>query len=77
MDRSATATLTNPMEIFLDLRTCVSMKMGNNGDRSGAVGRPDSDIVAFGRRNGPMGASGTLIYETNAAAKPPPTTPMA
>ncbi len=60
----------NPMEIFLDLRNCVSMTMGDNGDRSGAVGRPDSDIVAFGRRNGPMGASGTLIYETDAAEKP-------
>jgi hypothetical protein len=56
----------NPMEIFLDLRTCVSMTMGDNGDRSGAVGRPDSDIVAIGRRKGPMGASGTIIYEASA-----------
>jgi hypothetical protein len=39
-DRSAEKP-ANPMEIFLDLRTTVSMTMGNNGDRSGAVGRPD------------------------------------
>lgn len=68
-DRSAEKP-ANPMEIFLDLRTTVSMTMGNNGDRSGAVARPDSDIVALGRRNGPMGASGTIIYETSAANPP-------
>jgi hypothetical protein len=64
-DRSA-AKPANPMEIFLDLRTTVSMTMGNNGDRSGAVGRPDSDIVSHGRRNGPMGASGTMVYQMSA-----------
>jgi hypothetical protein len=73
-DRSAEKP-ANPMEIFLDLRTTISMTMGNNGDRSGAVGRPDSDIVALGRRNGPMGASGTIVYETS-AADPPTTRPV-
>ncbi|MCG2641433.1 MULTISPECIES: hypothetical protein [Bradyrhizobium] len=71
-DRSA-ENPANPMEIFLDLRKCVSMSMGNNGDRSGAIGRPDSDIVAIGRRKGPMGASGTINY---AASAPPANTPM-
>jgi hypothetical protein len=71
-DRSAEKP-ANPMEIFLDLRKCVSMSMGNNGDRSGAIGRPDSDIVAIGRRKGPMGASGTINY---AASAPPADTPV-
>ena len=55
---------TNPLEIFLNLRTCVAMSMGKNGDRSGAVGRPKSNIVAIGRGNGPIGATGAIIYET-------------
>jgi hypothetical protein len=58
---------TNPLEVFLNLRTCVAMGMGNNGDRSGAVGRPESNIVAIGRGNGPIGASGAVIYEKSAA----------
>ncbi|MEH2563167.1 hypothetical protein V1289_002794 [Bradyrhizobium sp. AZCC 2289] len=41
------------------------MSMGKNGDRSGAVGRPESNIVAIGRGNGPIGASGAIIYETS------------
>jgi hypothetical protein len=57
------AQQTNPLEIFLNLRTCIAMSMGKNGDRSGAVGRPDSNIVAIGRGNGPIGASGEVIYE--------------
>jgi hypothetical protein len=57
---------TNPLEVYLNLRSCVAMKMGNNGDRSGAVGRPESDIVALGRGNGPIGASGAVIYEKTA-----------
>jgi len=44
------------------------MAMGNNGDRSGAVGRPDSNIVAIGRGNGPIGASGAVFYETSGPA---------
>jgi hypothetical protein len=54
---------TNPLEIFLNLRTCLAMSMGKNGDRSGGVGRPESNIVAIGRGNGPIGATGAIIYE--------------
>jgi hypothetical protein len=54
---------TNPLEIFLNLRKCIAMSMDKNGDRGGAVGRPDSNIVAIGRGNGPIGASGAIIYE--------------
>lgn len=56
---------TNPLEVFLNLRTCISMLMGSNGDRSGAVGRPESNIVAIGRGNGPIGASGAIIFEAS------------
>ncbi|MEY9524253.1 hypothetical protein ABIF70_005394 [Bradyrhizobium japonicum] len=56
---------TNPLEIFLNLRTCIAMKMGSNGDRSGGVGRPESNIVAIGRGNGPIGATGAIIYEAS------------
>jgi hypothetical protein len=61
---------TNPLEIFLNLRTSLAMGMGNNGDRSGAVGRPESNIVAIGRGNGPIGASGAIIYEISAPTSP-------
>lgn len=61
---------TNPLEIFLNLRTSIAMGMGDNGDRSGAVGRPESNIVAVGRGNGPIGASGAIIYEISAPTSP-------
>ncbi|WP_143748844.1 hypothetical protein [Mesorhizobium sophorae] len=64
--RPATEPTTNPLEIYLNLRIAEIMAMGDNGERAAAVGRPAGLIVAMGRKNGPVSASGNIQYETAA-----------
>ncbi|MER8536650.1 hypothetical protein NKH61_27715 [Mesorhizobium sp. M1005] len=45
----------NPQEIFLVLRDLGKLDMGDSGDRSGGIARPNSHIVAISRSKGPMG----------------------
>ncbi|WJI69569.1 MULTISPECIES: hypothetical protein [unclassified Mesorhizobium] len=50
-----TGVNANPQEIFLDLSAIRSLDMGDNGDRSGGIARPNSYIVAISRSKGPIG----------------------
>lgn len=45
----------NPLEVVLNLVAPVPMGMGNNGDRGGAMFRPELGLVALSRRKGPLG----------------------
>ncbi|WP_222298368.1 hypothetical protein [Rhizobium leguminosarum] len=45
----------NPRDIFLVLRGVHQLNMGENGDRSGGIARPNSFVVAISRSKGPMG----------------------
>ncbi len=44
----------NKRAIFLDFATSVPLEFGNSGDRGGAVGRPESNVVALSRSTGPV-----------------------
>jgi hypothetical protein len=63
---------SNPLDVFLNLRTCAQMAMAANGDRSGGVGRPETFIVALSRAKGPVGATSgqSFVYETDPNADP-------
>lgn len=45
----------NIVGVFLDLREPVTLDMDRNGDRTAALARPNSTIVAFSRQKGPLG----------------------
>lgn len=47
----------NATEIYLTLIRPVSMAVGNNGDRTGGMFRPESDFIAISRLKGPIGGS--------------------
>jgi hypothetical protein len=44
----------NPLEIYLDILNQVELGMGSAGDRSGALLRPSSKLVALCRQRGPV-----------------------
>ena len=54
----------NPLEVYLNLRNMVKLDMGSAGDRSAAIGRPNSNIVALSRLKGPLGGDGVISYES-------------
>ncbi|MEJ1157321.1 hypothetical protein WBG79_03440 [Prosthecomicrobium sp. N25] len=44
-------------EIYLDVAETFRLAMGDQGDRAGALARPDSYVFVLSRLNGPMGGS--------------------
>lgn len=44
----------DPLQIYLDVVSSVSMSMGKNGDRSGGVFRPGGPVLALCRTRGPL-----------------------
>lgn len=66
----ATASPPNPLEVYLNLRNIVKLDMGTAGDRSAAIGRPNSKIVALSRLKGPLGGDDTIHYEKPGAINP-------
>jgi hypothetical protein len=51
------AARLNALDVFLNLAEALPLSMGQQGDRSGGMYSPGSDIVALSRTNGPVGAS--------------------
>lgn len=60
----------NPQEIFLDARTIVKIDMGANGDRAAGIARPNTRVIALGRKNGPLGGSGTVWWQAAPGGPP-------
>ena len=60
----------NPLEVYLNLRKMVKLDMGSAGDRSAAIGRPNSNIVALSRLKGPLGGDGKIFYEITGTTNP-------
>ncbi|WP_135909105.1 hypothetical protein [Mesorhizobium sp. M4B.F.Ca.ET.143.01.1.1] len=54
----------NPQEVFLVLRNMYPLDMGNSGDRSGGIARPNSNIVAISRSKGPLGGDEATWWST-------------
>ncbi len=64
------------MEIYLNLVKPVPFEVGGNGDRSGGMFRPQSNILSISRTKGPMG--GNFQQKDNSEDFPftgPPTGP--
>lgn len=68
---------SNPKNVFLNLRKVVELRMGGNGDRSGGMARPESNIVAISRDKGPLGGDETTWWQIDHTQKTgnPGTTP--
>ncbi|MGO6754572.1 hypothetical protein ACCT00_31500 [Rhizobium ruizarguesonis] len=67
----------NGRDIFLALLKPLGMRFGNEGERGGAVARPQIDVVALSRSRGPIGnadADGTLKPAQPATPSPNPAT---
>lgn len=61
----------NPKEVFLNLREARTLKMGNNGDRSGGIARPETHIVAISRSKGPLGGDESTWWRTRPGESAP------
>lgn len=61
----------NPQEVFLVLRKVYKLDMGDSGDRSGGIARPNSNIVAISRSKGPLGGDEATWWSTAPGQAPP------
>lgn len=61
----------NPQEVFLVLRHVYKLDMGNSGDRSGGIARPNSNIVGISRSKGPLGGDEATWWSTAPGQKAP------
>jgi hypothetical protein len=75
LPKGADQAARNPLDVFLNLRTCALLTMGASGDHSGGVGRPENYVVAVGRRNGPLSVRNEQLVRLNDGPSPVPGVP--
>ncbi|WP_434118757.1 hypothetical protein [Sinorhizobium meliloti] len=61
----------NPQEVFLILREWRKLDMGNSGDRSGGIARPNSNLIAISRSKGPLGGDEATWWSVAPGQEPP------
>lgn len=53
----------NTSEVFLNLAKMVPLDMGNQGDRSAGIARPQTQVIALSRKYGPLGGSNGVRWQ--------------